>query len=235
MRQHHTKVHSERLPNRQCVDCGASFYDPKSQRKFCERCNPQAGENNGNWKDAKETANCRTCGSEFEYYPSNKKGTFCPDCVESAEGLLPESYPKPIDRVTTTCRYCGGEIHVLPSQVATNKRGFFCDSDCYGKWLSENIVGENHHQWEGGAVAYGKKWWRIRREALERDGHRCQHCGVGATELGQEPDVHHITPVREFDQPSKAHTLQNVISLCRPCHRRAEAGEIEVTEIAVGR
>ena len=74
MRQHHTKVHGEPLPNRTCADCGTDFYHAKAQRTFCYDCNHNAGENNGNWRDAKETAECRLCGDAFEFYPSDKKG-----------------------------------------------------------------------------------------------------------------------------------------------------------------
>lgn len=227
MRQHHSKVHGTSLPNRECQDCGMEFYDPKSRLKFCQNCQPNSGRNNGNWKNARETTHCVICDSEFEYYPSDTKGMYCPDCVESADGLLPETYPKRIPRAIKNCRECGAEIRILPSRVAQQRRGFFCDMDCYGNWLSENVIGEAHHQWQGGTIAYGKRWWRTRRSALDRDNHRCQRCGVTASELGQEPDVHHIVPVREFDRPVHAHTIGNVISLCRSCHRIVEESSNE--------
>lgn len=228
LRIHHTKVHQDPLPNRTCVDCGGRFYDPKARRKFCSDCNPNAGKNNGNWSGAKETTICRTCDAEFEYYPSDKKGVYCSACVESSDGLLPEPFPKPFDRVVTDCRQCGADIRVLPSQIEQQQRGFFCDLECYGRWLSENIVGRDHHQWQGGGINYGKNWWRVRRRALDRDDHRCQHCGSTAAELGREPDVHHITPVREFDRPEDAHMLENVVTLCRSCHRHVEEGNIHL-------
>lgn len=231
MRQHHAKVHDENLPNRTCNDCGTEFYDSKSQREFCGDCNPNGGKNNGNWKGAKETTTCHICDTEFEYYPSDKKGIYCSDCVESADGLLPENPSKPIERVITECGQCGAEIRVLPARVERNKRGFFCNQKCHGQWLSENVVGENHHQWQGGNIPYGETWWRIRREARERDGHRCRNCGVSAAELGREPDVHNLKPVHEFDRFADAHTLENVISLCRPCHRLVEDGNIDITEV----
>lgn len=64
-----------------------------------------------------------------------------------------------------------------PSRANNRKRGVFCNSNCYGEWLSETVVGEDHRQWEGGTLDYGQKWWRIRREALERDGYTRQKCG----------------------------------------------------------
>lgn len=227
MRIHHGRVHDEKLPNRTCKDCGSEFYDQKSRLKYCEDCNPNAGENNGNWKDAKEKAECRICGSEFSYFPSDKDGIYCPDCVESADGLLPEN-PANRERVSTECTYCESEIEAYPSQVEARKRGLFCDLDCYGKWLSENVVGDDHHQWEGGTLNYGRKWWRVRRKALERDDYTCQNCGKTTADIGRNPDVHHIERVRNFDSPQQAHMLENVITLCRSCHRNVEAGNTEI-------
>ena len=76
MRQHHTKVHGEPLPNWTCEGCDAEFYDSKARRTYCDDCDPNAGEHNGNWKNAKESSECEICGSRFEYYPSNKEGVF---------------------------------------------------------------------------------------------------------------------------------------------------------------
>ncbi|WP_245799943.1 HNH endonuclease [Haladaptatus litoreus] len=101
--------------------------------------------------------------------------------------------------------------------------------ECYGYWLSENVVGENHHQWEGGTINYGRKWWRVRREALNRDEKTCQNCGADEAELGQAPDVHHRIRVRDFDVPQNAHYLDNVITLCRTCHRNVEEGNVTLS------
>ena len=226
MRQHHTKVHDEPLPNRECVDCGCEFYDPKAQRTYCDDCYSEDGVNNGNWKEATETATCAVCGDEFEYYPSDKDGVYCQECVAGANGLLPENPSEPLERVTVECGGCGCELRVRPTRVERNERGVFCDFDCYGEWLSENVTGEAHHQWEGGKAKYGGRWWTVRRAALARDDNRCQQCGKTAQELGKRPDVHHLTPVREFEDPQRAHTLDNVITLCRSCHRHVEERNI---------
>ncbi|WP_115862793.1 HNH endonuclease [Halorussus litoreus] len=227
MRIHHSHKHSERLPNRTCKGCEAEFYDPKSRLEFCDECDPNSGENNGNWKGAKEKSECKLCESEFSYYPSDKDGIYCPECVDSASGLLPEN-PAIRERIVTDCLHCGSEIEACPSRTKDRKRGVFCDLECYGAWLSENVVGETHHQWEGGTLDYGRKWWQVRREALERDNYACQNCGKTADEIGRNPDVHHLERVRDFDRPQEAHALKNVIALCRSCHRNAEAGNIEV-------
>lgn len=226
MRQHHTKVHGESLPNRTCEGCGTEFYDEKARLSYCDGCDPNAGEHNGNWSDAKETAECRLCDDEFEYYPSDKDGVFCPACVEEAEAFLgtPSYELREIERVERTCENCGVVSEYLKTEVDRG-RGRFCDRDCHSEWMSENWVGENHHAWLGTDSTgwYTGKWWRVRREVLERDGHACRLCGTTRDELGQEPDVHHIEPIRTFEDPQDAHTLDNVVCLCKSCHNVAEA------------
>ncbi|RDZ65412.1 HNH endonuclease [Haloferax sp. Atlit-12N] len=225
MRQHHTKVHNTPLPNRVCKRCHQEFYDPKSQRVYCEECYSEQGNQNGNWRGGKETETCSVCDATFSYYPSNKQGVYCSECVKEAEGLLPENPAERIELIRTACSFCEAQLERLPSSINGNEYGSFCDLDCYGKWLSNNIVGSNHHQWEGGTLFYGESWWPVRRKALERDNYTCQRCGADSEELGQNPDVHHLNRVRDFDDPSNAHTLSNVVSLCRSCHRLVESGD----------
>jgi len=43
---------------------------------------------------------------------------------------------------------------------------------------------------------YGPDWRSVCETALERDEYMCQACGATRGELGRNPDVHHITPVR---------------------------------------
>jgi 5-methylcytosine-specific restriction endonuclease McrA len=227
MRQHHTKVHGDPLPNRTCKGCGSEFYDPKARKTYCEECNPNAGEHNGNWQDAQDAAECVDCGTEFEYYPSDKDGVYCAACVAEASGLLPENPAESVEKLSIPCKYCGSVLRRYPSAVESSSYGAFCDLNCYGNWLSENVVGESHHQWEGGTINYGAGWWQTRKKALRRDNFRCQNCGRTSEKIGRNPDVHHLTPVREFEKPSDAHTLGNVISLCRRCHRLVEADVID--------
>lgn len=227
---HHTRVHDERLPNRTCKGCNRDFYDAKAQRKYCPDCNPNAGEHNGNWKDAKESAECRVCETRFEYYPSDKEGIYCVQCIADVNGGVPERPDLRVERVSVTCRHCDTQMEVLPSRLRGQTYGVFCDLDCYGDWLSETFVGERHHQWEGGTFPYGEDWWPTRRQALIRDEYTCQICGAGQKALGRKPVVHHIKRVRDFAHPTDAHYLENVISLCRSCHRLVEEGRIDLDE-----
>jgi 5-methylcytosine-specific restriction endonuclease McrA len=51
---------------------------------------------------------------------------------------------------------------------------------------------------------------------LERDQYTCQHCGLAMTTTTGEVD--HIKPVRRFKRPIDANVLENLWTLCRPCH-----------------
>jgi len=87
------------------------------------------------------------------------------------------------------------------------------------------MQGEKNPAWKGGYEPYyGENWHPKRRKALERDNHICQICG--AEENGRKHDVHHIVPRREFDIVEEANTLDNLITLCRSCHGRADTGKI---------
>ena len=107
-----------------------------------------------------------------------------------------------------------------------------CSEDCRIEWLADAFTGEGHPNWKGGGNAsYGKGWDEVRSQALERDGYKCRLCGTTRDDIGRNPDVHHITPVRWFVESENhsiedAHRLDNVISLCISCHRKADHGNI---------
>lgn len=241
LRFHYTSEHGESLPNRVCETCGCRFYS-EDEQTYCSRdCYWDdvsfEGANNPNYRDAKETICCEICGDEFDYYPSEKEGLYCSDCVETEEwrhtvSLEGEENPRwnggPLD---LECDVCGESFERRPGNVTTE--AVFCGEACRREWLSEAFTGEGHPNWRGGGNGpYGKGWADVRRRALERDGYECVVCGTTREELGRNPDVHHIVPVRVFvesDDWSKedAHYLENVVTLCPSCHRRAEFGQLE--------
>ncbi len=74
----------------------------------------------------------------------------------------------------------------------------------------------------------GPNWEQQRNQARARDGHRCRHCGA-AERPERAHDVHHIQPFRTFgyvraknDRYLEANRLENLVTLCRSCHRRVE-------------
>lgn len=247
VRVHHSSVHDERLPNRVCGACESEFYS-EHEKKYCSsECRESAvsfeGENNPNYRGGKQSAHCELCGAAFEYWPSEKPGLYCPRCVEEREwrhvrDIRGEKNPRwNGGKVTVECDTCDSEMARHPNQLRSEH--VFCSDDCQYEWLSETFTGEGHPNWKGGSTPnYGRGWHRVRRLALERDGHACVVCGVTKAELGRNPDVHHIVPVRAFVETpvateSDAHYLENVVCLCPTCHRKAEFGHIERAELSL--
>lgn len=90
-------------------------------------------------------------------------------------------------------------------------------------------------RWFSDPNDYGPNWPAQRDAARARDGYRCQGCGQ--SELAGRPhDVHHKVPFRAFvadpalrqgltaEQAWRvANRLENLVTLCPACHRRAEA------------
>jgi 5-methylcytosine-specific restriction endonuclease McrA len=245
MRVHHSSAHGERLPNRECDACGCAFYSEHEQKYCSEKCREAgvsfAGAANPNYSGGKETTTCATCGTTFEYYPSEKAGRFCSECVESTDWRDPPSLDGTDNprwkggKLELACDVCGNEFERYPSNVTGDVA--VCSEDCRREWLSESFTGDGHPNWRGGPVGnYGPGWNAVRREALDRDGHECVLCGTDAADLGRNPDVHHIVPVRVFaaaeDHDRRdAHTLDNVVTLCPGCHRKAEFGRIDRDEL----
>ena len=77
---------------------------------------------------------------------------------------------------------------------------------------------------------YGPNWQAQRQLALVRDGHRCRTCGASGDDIVLH--VHHIRPFREYgyvpgenENYKAANQIDNLVTLCPGCHRRAEAGQ----------
>lgn len=242
---HHVAAHDERLPNRTCANCGRSFYSGY-EKKYCSPgCLKSSvsfeGENNPNYRAAKKVTNCRLCGSEFEYYPSDKKGLYCAECVDRNEWQTTPGISGPDNprwsggKRTVSCTVCGEAVERYPSDFESEV--VLCSAQCKREWLSDAFVGEGHPNWKGGSkVPYGRGWARVRKQALRRDGYRCRVCQKSKDDIGRNPDVHHIVPLRTFiesDEHEKedAHTLDNVVSLCVDCHRKADFGNISAAKL----
>jgi DEAD/DEAH box helicase domain-containing protein len=86
---------------------------------------------------------------------------------------------------------------------------------------------------------YGPNWESQRDAARARDGFRCQQCNALEPRGGPQHHVHHLRPFREFgyvrgenENYKLANELDNLITLCPPCHRKAES--INRTKSALG-
>jgi DEAD/DEAH box helicase domain-containing protein len=98
------------------------------------------------------------------------------------------------------------------------------DLQTTGYWLalSESTVTHLREMgaWSNDPNDYGPDWPKIRERVRARDGFRCALCGAPETE--RQHDVHHKIPFRQFSSAEQANRLENLITLCPSCHRRAE-------------
>lgn len=160
------------------------------------------------------TVQCEECSNEYTSYEPDRT-RFC------SKGCFLE-WQK--NRVSLECERCGDKYE-KPESLSEGSR--FCSLDCRVSWHKETFVGENHPNWTGGcdSTYYGASWTQKRQEILERDDYACQECGTE----DESNHVHHIEPVREFDDPEDAHFDENLITLCQSCHPQIESSSVRVS------
>jgi DEAD/DEAH box helicase domain-containing protein len=125
-----------------------------------------------------------------------------------------------------------GEINLPPHQFQTTGYWLWLPPDTVTALAAEGIlVGPND---------YGPNWSQQRNAARARDGFRCRQCGKAEDPSeGRQHDVHHIVPFRSFgyvlglnENYRLANDLDNLQTLCRACHQRAESAR--GTQTALG-
>ncbi len=93
-----------------------------------------------------------------------------------------------------------------------------------GTWITINdqtiTTLKEKNRWSDERNYYGANWQKQRQQALERDRYTCQACGKTGT--SQTLHVHHKTPFKSFSSFLEANQLHNLVTLCAPCHIKAE-------------
>lgn len=143
-----------------------------------------------------------------------------------AEAMMGEGNPI-FNSVEVTCEWCGDTRLKIPAKMERDDH-HFCSHDCHNKWMAENQVGPDHHQWKGGRPDYGEGWTPKKRERVrERAGRRCEGCGMPEAELLEQSNrklhVHHKIPAKKIDDPEERNAVENLTALCIGCHRKAES------------
>ncbi len=91
--------------------------------------------------------------------------------------------------------------------------------------LSEHKKGAKNPQWRSGitrqAVTIRRGVNELRPQVLERDGYRCRLCGARSRQL----EMHHVIPV--WTKPELVVDLDNIATVCRPCHLGIDGREME--------
>lgn len=93
-------------------------------------------------------------------------------------------------KISIKCAYCGKEKMIYPSMRSKNN---FCDRKCLGMWLSENLVGKNHHR-------YGCKFTKLHLHRLSES-----HKGQIAWSKGRHLTEDHKRKVSESKKGTKSH------------------------------
>lgn len=167
---------------------------------------------------------CTECQKPFEVIKSRKNAKYCDrNCLGKANGRRAKE--KLSKQVLVECSYCKNQFNKKPSVVKTLN---FCTANCMATYYSENQLfsGENSGTWSGGKINYyGPNWLAQRRTARERDDYTCQRCGITEFQNGQELSVHHIIPFSMLDNYLTANELDNLLSVCEPCHRIIHSGD----------
>jgi DNA-directed RNA polymerase subunit RPC12/RpoP len=245
---HHTHAHNESENGVvvECNYCGEEVTKPLSEanageNNYCGmdcfhnwQSENMSGEDSHLYKGGNIHVECEYCGDGFERKPAHvKEKNFCStDCMGKwqSENQKGENNPRWRGGLKRKeCEQCGGGFKTAP---ADGER--FCSRACYAKWLSENRRGEDHPNWveDRGRIYYGASWESKREERLEIDDYECAICGMDNEEQKKESgvglDVHHITKIEEYlDDRGRvneemAHRMENLITLCRECHRMWE-------------
>lgn len=218
-----------------CFTCGAKIALSPSELKrkkksgqrafFCSRrCfadyrkiapynfGAKSGSEHPSWSGEKRCAVCdavlvgsiqrknRTCGSpkcESEQRSHSRRGS---------------KNPRYIDK-RTFCKQCGKEM-----TDGLRHHRITCSRECAGRWFSEHYSGENSPIWKGGRKGqhkeYPPEWTESLKQSIrDRDNNTCQICGVSRKGLS----VHHIDEDKQNCEP------ENLITLCRKCHRNVHA------------
>jgi len=215
--QRHKRLKHEDELDHECPSCDSVFPTEHGLKAHHKRTHGESL--------AIKTATCKQCGDEFEYKNREKEphtcGIECRDKWQTGDNAANWRGGK----VENECEWCGETYKVNPNKADSQQ---FCGDGCRAEWHSRKFSGENNPQWNGGKLHYyGPNWKRQRRKARERDNHTCQDCGTHTSELEKAIPVHHITPRRDFIENGDldyeaANDLNNLITLCPPCHRKWE-------------
>lgn len=237
MKRHHALSHGESIAGVEveCFTCSktmrvrpyrAKKYDTFACSNECEREMHRDRSTTGVNMNEYE---CTNCGESVERYESQVvSDVYCSrSCATSATMGTGSDHPR-YNTITVQCPVCSSGFDRCVSAVEYFDNAY-CSRGCADKAHSERVSGVDNPNYKHGlsdTAKYGPNWGARRSEVLDRDGHKCQRCGMGVAEhkeqYGRSLDIHHKTPAVQFDTPEKANVLSNLVALCQPCHGYVE-------------
>lgn len=164
------------------------------------------------WAEFKDGTRCRSCkGEERRLNIDTVRAMFQKEKCE----LITSVYIRNNLPLEFLC-------HKHPNIIQTRSLSDFQRSGCTScnrEAQSENLSGENHHNWKGGKNSenqkgrYTSEYKKWKAEVLERDNYTCTCCGLVQNE---KLEVHHI---ESFSENEELRTeLSNGMTMCAGCH-----------------
>jgi len=180
----------------ECPTCGRDDFDDESGMKVHHSV--AHGES-----IAGVEAECANCGVTFRAEPNEveqSENVFCEkECYSEwqTQNTSGESHPRWAGRVEKTCVNCGETVVKEPWEIEDSEHTF-CDKDCHGEWLSDNVVGEDHHCYRPEShktTACNYCGEEFEYDTYQNEGKYCSHSCRGKDKKGEEhpnfdPEIH---------------------------------------------
>jgi len=107
---------------------------------------------------------CSNCGEIFTKLPSQMTDSDTQFCSDQCMGKWMERNKSGSDSpaweggtTTFTCIVCDKKFERYEvNETPSNKH--YCSSECFGEWVSENNIGEDHPNWNGGKIVVNCEW-----------------------------------------------------------------------------
>lgn len=180
-----------------------------------------AGRGNGKGHGSRWLCECE-CG-ELRIIPTGSltsSNTMSCGCKNRDETSLRRGNKSPLwggGKITLSCEVCGKKYKRKPAAARSSK---FCSKTCKGVWMSENLSGENSHNWNPSLTMeeriIGRSYADYKRyvtAVFERDNYTCSVCG----RHGGEFQVHHLYSYKHY--PEYALDVDYGVTVCIGEHR----------------
>ncbi len=168
---------------------------------------------------------CKSCGEKF--IATSKQAKYCAKCKNKEQGkkISGHNHPNYNGGKVVKCDNCGKEIHMTLFEYE-NHEHHFCSRECYGKWKSTQMQGENNPSYKPELTdeyrqqykedkRVGSEMDKWRKAVYERDNYTCQCCGSKKSGNGNL-NAHHKDGYHWCIE--RRHDVTNGVTLCIECH-----------------
>lgn len=197
MKVHHKRTHGVSIAGEKttCDNCGDKFrFDPNdSDGKYCSHdCyssdkGPRITEDElieaivDLYDELGRVPYKQDMAERGEYSGNIYNERFDGDWSEAVRKAGFEPKRDRVGLVTVACDWCGEDMERRNCDVKQNRRNF-CSDDCFGQWRSENVSGEDHHQYKQVTVECAQCGQETEKKPVyveDRDNLFCSHACYG--------------------------------------------------------